>query len=202
MATVAVLAQPRATAWLWGAAGYGLAGTLIDSAAAWQDLAWNNFSQPWAWWALASRAAVLGAAGVLAWQDCRRQPDLKHLGTAVLVALSAWLWGYVSLFALVLPGRLAVVDVNVVASVGWVLWVGVLLQRRLIQATRRERQLRQEAADALAQRTRELQASFAALQASEHQRLAAAERERLLQEMHDGLGSQLRPPSWVPRPAP
>lgn len=191
LATVAVLARPAARGPLRAAAAYALVGVAIDGLAAWHGLAWNDFSHPWPWWALGSRALVLGAAAALAWREVLRRPDLERLVTATLVAVSAWLWAYVSLFALVLPGRLGVVDVNVVAHAGWVLWVGMLLQRHFIQATRRERQLRQEAADALAQRTHELQASFAALQASERERLAAAERTRLLQEMHDGLGSQL-----------
>ena len=191
LATVVRLARPYdAWAMRWALA-YGCVGALIDGAAAALDLPWNDFSQPWPWWALGSRLAVLMLATALALRALARQPSFERIATAALVGLSLCIWAYVSLFALVLPGRLAVVDLNVVAHGAWVLWMGSLLYRHFVRSAQRERELRLEASAALAARTRELQASFGALQASENQRMAVTERERLLQEMHDGLGSQL-----------
>ncbi len=191
LATVVRLARPLddwAMRWAWA---YACVGALIDGAAAALDLPWNDFSQPWAWWALGSRLAVLGLATALALRALARQPRFDRVATAALVGLSLCIWAYVSFFALVMPGALNVVDLNVVAHAAWVLWMGSLLYQHFVRSAQRQREMRLEADAALAQRTRELQASFAALQASENQRLAAAERERLLQEMHDGLGSQL-----------
>ena len=191
LATVVRLAQPHDG---WGmrvALGYAVVGSLVDGSAAALDLPWNDFSHVWPWWALGSRLAVLGLATALALRALARQPRFDRVATATLVALSLCIWAYVSFFALIAPRALNVVDLNVVAHAAWVLWMGSLLYRHFVLTARRERTLRQEAAQTLNERTQELQASFAALQASEHQRMATAERERLLQEMHDGLGSQL-----------
>lgn len=191
LATVVRLAQPH-DGWAMRVAwAYGLVGALVDGAAAALDLPWMDFRHPWPWWALGSRLAILGLATALALRALGRQPRFDRLATATLVGLSLAIWSYVSFFALVAPRSLNVVDLNVVAHGAWVLWMGSLLYRHFVMTARRERALRQEAALALTERTNELQASFAALQASEHQRMATAERERLLQEMHDGLGSQL-----------
>jgi signal transduction histidine kinase len=191
LATVVRLAQPHdgwamRVAWV-----YALVGTLIDGAAAALDLPWGDFSRVWPWWALGSRLAVMGLATALALRALARQPRFDRFATATLVGLSLAIWAYVSFFALIAPRQLNVVDINVVAHAAWVLWMGSLLYSHFVLTARRERLLRQEAALTLSERTRELQDSFSALQASEHQRLAIAERERLLQEMHDGLGSQL-----------
>lgn len=191
LAIVVRLARPHDRWGLRVAAGYAVLGVLIDGSAALLDKPWTDFSSPWPWWALGSRFAVMALATGLALRALARQPRGDRLATAVLVGLSLVLWSYVSWFSLVLPGRFNVVDLNVVGHAAWVLWMGSLLYQHFVQTARRERQLRQESDEALAQRTLELQESFAALQASERLRMAAVERERLLQEMHDGLGSQL-----------
>lgn len=191
LGTVAALAQPPARAVFKALLIYVALGLVLDLSAAWANMPWSDFGQLWPWWALGSRFIVLLAAAVLALREVWLAPHIERLGTAVLVLLSWLLWSYVSFFALVLPNRLAIEDVNVIAHAGWVLWVGALLQRNFANTSRRERQLRAEASQALELRTQELSDSFAALQLSEAQRLAATERERLLQEMHDGLGSQL-----------
>ncbi len=191
LATVVRLARPHDA---WGmrvAGGYALLGSFVDGSAAALYLPWNDFGSVWPWWALGSRLAILVLATALALRDLARWPRFEGVATSSLVGLSLCIWVYVSFFALIAPGTSSVVDLNVVAHAAWVLWMGSLLYRHFVQTARRERVLRHEAAEALAERTKELKASFAALQASEHQRMATAERERLLQEMHDGLGSQL-----------
>jgi signal transduction histidine kinase len=102
-----------------------------------------------------------------------------------------WIWVDVTVCAIVVPGWVPVVDLNVVAYAGWALWVALLLHRQLVGNQREEARLRDEMARQLAQRSEELRGQYAALQTSEQARLAAAERERLLQEMHDGVGAQL-----------
>jgi signal transduction histidine kinase len=163
----------------------------VDALAAYHGVTWTDFTHPWPWWALASRAAILALAAFVALRALAARPDLRHFGTALLAGLALWVWADVSVFALVLRGLLPVVDLNVVVYAGWALWVALLLHRRLVHERRREQQLRDELAGRLAERTRSLHEQFEALKASESARLAAAERERLLQEMHDGLGAQL-----------
>jgi signal transduction histidine kinase len=163
----------------------------VDALAAYQQIAWSDFGHPWPWWALGSRLFVLALALAVALAAVARRPEPQRLGTALLAGLALWIWADVSLFAIVRPGVIGVVDLNVVAYAGWALWVATLLHRRVTDHRRRERQLRQELAEQLLARSEQLHAQYAALQSSERARAAAAERERLLQEMHDGLGAQL-----------
>lgn len=171
--------------------GYLAVALPVDALAAYLVVPWVNFDHPWPWWALASRLAVLCLAVWVAARALRDSPDAHRFGTLLLAGLALWIWIDVTLFAIVLPGRLAVVDLNVVAYAGWALWMGMLLHRRLVDNRRQEMHLRAELAQQLAQRSEELRAQYDALQASERARSAAAERERLLQEMHDGVGAQL-----------
>jgi signal transduction histidine kinase len=163
----------------------------IDLGAAALNASWTYFSEPWPWWALASRFAMLALAVWVAAVALARQPGPRRFGTAVLAGLTLWIWADVSVFALVAPGVVRVVDLNVVAYAGWALWVALLLHRRLVHERGRERRLRDELATQLLVRSEQLRVQYAALQAAERDRAAAGERERLLQEMHDGLGSAL-----------
>lgn len=163
----------------------------VDLWAAWHDLSWTDFERPWPWWALGSRLFILGLAVFVAARALAAQGGMHRFGTALLAGLALWIWIDVTLCALVLPGRWPVVDLNVVAYAGWALWVAVLLHRQLVDNQRREARLRDELACELAQRSAELRDQYAALQVSEQARLAAVEREHLLQEMHDGVGAQL-----------
>ena len=171
--------------------GYLVVALPFDLSAAYLNLPWTDFAQPWAWWALGSRFAMLALAAGVALHALGRLADAQRLAIALLAGTTLWIWTDVSLFALVLPGLVRVVDLNVVAYAGWTLWVALLLHRRLVGERRRERQLRDELAAQLVARSDELNVQFAALQAAERERTTAAERERLLQEMHDGLGSAL-----------
>jgi signal transduction histidine kinase len=167
--------------------GYLAVALPFDVAAAYVNLPWTDFAQPWPWWALGSRFAMLALAAGVALHALARLGDAQRLALALLAGTALWIWVDVSLFALVLPGVVRVVDLNVVAYAGWTMWVALLLHRRLVG----ERRLRDELAAQLDARTDELKVQFAALQSAERERTAASERERLLQEMHDGLGSAL-----------
>ena len=171
--------------------GYLAVALPVDMIAAFHVVPWVDFDHPWPWWALISRLAVLGLAVWVAARALRDSPGLHRFGTLLLAGLALWIWIDVSLAAIVWPGRVAVVDLNVVAYAGWALWVGMLLHKRLVDNRQQEMRLRAELAQQLAQRSEELRAQYDALQASERARTAAAERERLLQEMHDGVGAQL-----------
>ncbi len=179
-------------AWIERAAvGYLALGMAIDAAAAWQLLPWTDFSHPWPWWAIGSRAGVLALATGLLCHAAWRDGGAARVAAAVVVGLGAWTWFYVTFFVLVWPGRLAVTDLHFAGYGAWVLLLGWLLRNRYVASLQREQATREDLERQVRERTAQLEANFAALRESEAQRLAAAERERLLQEMHDGLGSQL-----------
>lgn len=183
---------PIRSAWVRRLAfGYIALALPIDLLAAAKILPWTDFGHPWPWWALTSRLAILSLAVVAALMALAERPGLYRLGTGALAALTLWIWADVTLFALVLRGWVTVVDLNVVAYAGWALWVAVLLHGRLVENRRRETQLRVELAQQLAARSEELRLQYAELRQSERARATAAERERLLAEMHDGVGAQL-----------
>ena len=174
-----------------GALAYLAVGVAVDAFAAYHGYAWTDFSQAWPWWALGSRAAVLALATGLLCHAVWRQGGVMRLAAAVVVGLGAWTWFYVSFFVLVLPGRVSVIDLNFVGFGAWVLLLGALLRNRYVASLQREQATREDLERQVRERTVQLEANFAALRESEALRLAATERERLLQEMHDGLGSQL-----------
>lgn len=171
--------------------GYLALGVVIDGWAAFSGWSWTDFSHPWPWWALGSRALVLAVTAGLAARAAFASGRRALAIGAVAVALSGWLWGYVSWFALVASRQMSVVDVNVIGHAVLIAIAGVALQRRFVGSLRDQAMARVRLEQALDARTRELQARWEQLQDSERRRMAAQERERLLQEMHDGLGSQL-----------
>jgi signal transduction histidine kinase len=178
--------------WLLRAVGAYLAlGILIDGTAAVLGWSWTDFNTLWPWWALGSRSLVLLAAAVIAARAALDSDEAAPLVGALVVALSGWVWLYVSYFALVASQQLNVVDINVIGHAVLIAMAGVALQRRFVRSLRDQALARTVLERALEDRSRELQARWQELQDSERQRTAAEERERLLQEMHDGLGSQL-----------
>jgi signal transduction histidine kinase len=162
----------------------------IDVAAALAHVPWTDFSRPWPWWALGARALVLALAMGAAAHAAARRGGAFAIAAAGAVALGAWTWAYVSARVLV-AGAFETVDLNFVGYGAWVLVIAVLLQRRYVASLRREQDARAELERLVGERTAQLEAQHAALRESERLRHAAAERERLLQEMHDGLGSRL-----------
>ncbi len=173
------------------AVAYLVIGAGIDAFAAYHSYAWTDFSHPWPWWALGSRAAVLGLATALLARAVWRHGGPMRLAAAIVVGLGAWTWFYVSFFILVVPGRVSVTDLNFVGYGAWVMLLGALLRNRYVASLQREADAREDLERQVRERTSQLEANFAALRESEAQRMAVLERERLLQEMHDGLGSQL-----------
>jgi signal transduction histidine kinase len=192
---------------LWALVGFG---ATVDLSAAWAALPWSDFSHPWPWWALGSRALLLGLAWWLALRALgtpvgsgergpsaadatalpRPSPSRRAAwGTALLVGFSTLTWAWVSLAALVLERP--VVDANALAHAGWVVWVAALLLAHFSDSARREVALRRRLSEELQARTAEMQGAFAAQAAAERERATAEQRRRLLQDLHDGLGAQL-----------
>lgn len=164
-------------------------GIPIDLWAAYHYVSWSDFSHPWPWWALGSRALLLLVALGLALLYLARRPSLAQWGNAVLVGLSAFTWGWVSMASLAL--RAPMVDSNTLAHAGWVLWVVLMLQRHFVQSARRDKALRDELSQELQRRTQALEAAYAAKAQAERDQAAGEQRQRLLQDLHDGLGARL-----------
>nr|WP_316641365.1 ATP-binding protein [uncultured Roseateles sp.] len=173
------------------ALAYVLLGVPIDAWAALTGQTWIDFSRPWPWWALGSRLVILVTASGLALKAALRSGRLDDAAAALAVALSTWTWLYVSVFALILNTYFLVLDVNVVGYAALVLLAGLALQQRFVASLREQQRVRQDLEQQVAARSKELEQRFRELQHSEQLRSAAIEREHLLQEMHDGLGSQL-----------
>jgi len=173
------------------ALGVAAIGLPIDTWASLTGQTWLDFSRPWPWWALGSRLTLLVAAAGLMLLAALRSGRPTAAAAALAVGLSLWAWVYVSFFALVMNKLFLVVDVNMVGHAALVLLAGLTLQQRFVASLREQQRVRQDLERQVAARSRELEQRFRELQHSEQLRSAAAEREHLLQEMHDGLGSQL-----------
>lgn len=72
----------------------------------------------------------------------------------------------------------------------FILFMGVVFQRYVGAVTEAE-QARQRLQERLAERERELSQSYEKLRSAEQVQMLAQERQRLMQDMHDGLGSSL-----------
>jgi len=173
-----------------GLIGLCAIGAPIDSLAAWAGLAWSDFGHPWPWWALASRALLLALAWGYALRALARPgAGAAAWGTALLVGFSAATWAWIGTGALIV--QRPVVDSNALAHAGWVAWVAALLLAHFTDVARRERALRVQLTDELADRSRAMQTAYAARAEAERERAASEQRHRLLQDLHDGLGAQL-----------
>lgn len=195
---VARLALDRPSTIITIAVSYSIIGLALDGWAAWNGLSWGDFREVWPWWALGSRALVFTLAWALSLVAVWRRASIDTIGMALVVGMTVMVWGYLNWFSLVQPAALPVYDFSYVAYAGWVMLLGVLLLGRFAHTLRREARLRTVLESRLAQRTRELATSFEALRSSERARAVAEraravadERERLMQEMHDGIGAQL-----------
>ena len=69
--------------------------------------------------------------------------------------------------------------------------VGVLLADRFVKSLSAAEQASATLAVKVAEKERELAANYEQLRGLEHERTVAGERQRIMQDMHDGLGSQL-----------
>lgn len=69
--------------------------------------------------------------------------------------------------------------------------LGVILLRRFVGALRETEALNRELEQRVADKAREIEATFARNQELESAQLLSRERERLMRDMHDGVGSQL-----------
>lgn len=178
----------------WGrrlALGFMAVALPLDLWAAYTGSSWGAFENLWPWWALGSRGIVMVGAWGVVLRAAVRSGLASHSLAAASLGLAFFCWAYVGYFALIDEGTFPLVDINVAGYAAVVGMAGYVLQRRFVSSLRAQARSRQALEEALAARSRELEARYQDLQRSEQLRVAAQERERLLQEMHDGLGSQL-----------
>lgn len=130
-------------------------------------------------------ATVCLAGGVSAWRRSREGLLVAAgLGVCTLLGMSDWL-----------------LHNNVIGPEGWFLGAytnavtfgmfGVLMYRRYISAIGEVEQLNASLAQRLQAREAELDLSHRQLRAAEQRQTISDERQRLMQDMHDGLGSSL-----------
>ncbi len=100
------------------------------------------------------------------------------LGLHDLMLMAGWAW----------PEHLYVLPYATLISVATFLYA---VQRRFLGAMNEVESLNQALGERLAQQSRELTAQYEKLREAERQQALLLERQRLMQDMHDGLGSAL-----------
>lgn len=135
-------------------------------------------------------AAVSLLAAV--WDRLRQRALLSQHALVALVALFTWITALRDFLVIQLdfPGDgdlrwMSVGSLVLTLTMGWILVVRAASWAQTVH------RLNETLAQRIAQRERELSATFERLQAAERQRAIEEERRRLMRDMHDGLGSQL-----------
>jgi len=133
--------------------------------------------------------ATIGLAGLSIWSAWR-----SRSGDALLVAL----WNAMSVPAgihdwLLQNYRLDIENFYLLpyTAIGLFVAFMVVVLRRYVGALRHSERAQADLAARLAEREAELIESHAKLRAIEHEQILNTERQRLMQDMHDGLGSSL-----------
>ena len=170
----------------------------------------------WSLLALAGGAALLSMPGLALWQPLAALAPLVSVlilaGFVLLSALGLWsAWRarardsllVIGMNVLSLPAaihdlllqnyRLDIERVYVLPLMATALFAAYLyvVLKRYVGAIRSSEQAQQVLAEKLQAREAELTASHARLRAVEHEQILSGERQRLMQDMHDGLGSSL-----------
>jgi len=174
----------------------------------------------WAYWAIGPAAMWAGGPGAEPWVDRIWGAGLIPIGLMILllVAWSAWqqrtwqAWTLLGALGLVLIA--GVHDYTMVSNVAWAtrlapVWLGhrvyllqlaanvlllvmaAILTSRFVQSLNTVEDLNQTLEQRVADRERQLANQFDAMAQLERDRAAEAERQRIMLDMHDGLGSQL-----------
>jgi signal transduction histidine kinase len=173
--------QPRDE---WATVGFGLFGPLLLVVTA--QHAAPYLDQLWVPALIVMCAAAFGYA---LWQRARRQPSphpllLGAVLVALLAALHDWLLGYGLVF---------------MGSALWLHWAGPLvlvalatpLVDRFVRVLAEAETARAELETRVKEREQLLKRNYERLRESERLQVQAQERQRIMQDMHDGLGSQL-----------
>lgn len=139
---------------------------------------------------LAGNLLLTMAIGTLlvraAWRE--RQVPAMLLSGAALFALGLglrdfWVFRVLQDYGAITLGRYSIF--GLLAVLAW------MLVDEFIRSTQGLRRLNRELQDRIADRERELEAAFELTRVRERQQAALGERDRILREMHDGLGGRL-----------
>jgi signal transduction histidine kinase len=139
---------------------------------------------------LAGNLLLTLAVGVVlvraAWRE--RQVPAMLLSAAALFALllglrDFWVFRVLHEYGAITLGRYSIF--GLLAVLAW------MLVDEFIRSTQGLRRLNRELQDRIADRERELEAAFELTRGRERQQAALGERDRILREMHDGLGGRL-----------
>jgi signal transduction histidine kinase len=134
-------------------------------------------SGAWALWLVLREAAA------------KREPQMLALASVggLVVVAAVWDW----LQARVFGQGSSSLSVLPAASLAFVLLLGWRVIDRYAGQIRANQELLATLDDKVAQREQELAASYAQMQREREERAALAERERLMRDLHDGVGAQL-----------
>lgn len=203
--------------WWWFRAGYFLVIGAATATLAWFFLEFAGLRwRRWAWvvllYAIIGPSAVVASNGRLHEAVTTWWQGPLFLIVLVSLARFAW-WGYRqrSMEALIIAGGVLIATVlaaNDYATVSGLfartrlytlhlalpvllLTIGALLGIRFVRALRVAEESNLVLAERLAEKERELAAHYERQRQEEMRRASAAERQRIMQDMHDGLGAQL-----------
>lgn len=150
----------------------------------------NGYLVFWTIW-LALMIATALCCAVLAVYTAWRTHHLDHsllafsLMVAVIVGIRDWVYVWLN------PDTFGDASWVRYVSLLFCLTMGFIIANRYTQATRELRLMNQTLADRIAERERQLAASFEQTREAWQQTAALSERQRLMRDMHDGLGSRL-----------
>jgi signal transduction histidine kinase len=172
-----------------GVMAYGALGSVVLAGLAYLRSPWLQTAALYGWLVPALLAAMYGALRVLA--ALRRDPQNVELQVILVLGMSAVGSACHDLSIEVgLVARGAGQFTPYTASFV-VLVMGWLLLRRFVGALRQSEALVVDLEDRVRQKHEELVSSYDRLREMERARILAEERERILRDMHDGVGSHL-----------
>ncbi|MDH4095282.1 MAG: sensor histidine kinase [Betaproteobacteria bacterium] len=165
-----------------------------------------------AYWISGPLALAIGGAAAHAFVDRYYQAGLLLMGVAMIAGAvhAAWRQRSMAAFALLCCALLGLAGsvhdymlsqgiwfdpeepfVLYFAAVALLVVVGVQLADRFVKSLGAVERMNVTLAEQVAHKERELAANYEQLRGLEHERTVASERQRIMQDMHDGLGSQL-----------
>lgn len=147
---------------------------------------WWLINYCYRWIPLSLGVYLLARLGALCFQ--RRTPALYWLASACLLTLSFGVHDSLRLTEVLDP---TVPNLNQYGSLAALLIFGYLLVDRFADALRESEELNVTLDGKVQQKTHELEAQFGRTRVLEREMVLAQERERLVRDMHDGMGGQL-----------
>lgn len=170
--------------WTWPVALHAVAGPLAVVAS---DGRWHEFV--YRWWQ-APLFLIIGASLVAfaRWGHRTRSVDALVITVGVVVATVLAANDYATVSGLLAPTRVYTLHFALPVLL---VTIGALLTARFVRALRAAEDANAVLAERLAAKERELAEHYRRLARVERREASAAERQRIMHDMHDGLGAQL-----------